>query len=346
MSDSEEWNGSCSDGELLSRNSTSPLWKFSGAVNISVIVTVSTLLALGVAVGFIWNIIIVASIFKLRLYRDVTHVILLNLVGVDFLWYALVIPIDLVSIAKMEFVFGQSDYVRCYSCKVYVVLSNILTDVAICLFALMSVDRLIYIKWPLKYENFVTLWCVSPLLLSSWILSFLICFPLLLDFGEVRPVEYTYCRLYLPESVHYTTLMCALWLPMMVLIVASNAWILFIAHKMQKVRLQRNLGIHPESLSVKSMERYTRRHNKEQVKVSYTFGSIISINLFHWILLGSLRVITSFEWEKKTLEVFTILFHVVDYLQPFLHLVVETGLIPKGRQLILKTFCLCLKRKN
>ena len=294
------------------------------------------------AIGFTWNLLMIAAIFKFKLHKNPTYMFLLNLVVSDFLWCILVVLIDAIAEGSEEFIFGQSDYQRCYFCRAENVVIYSLTNVSIASLALISLDRLVYLQWPLRYKHIVTSRNVLVALTVSWILSVLCASPLLLNLGgEVRIFDNVYCKLDLPRSIPYTIMLFGWMVPMWLIVVLSNAWILLITYKNRKARLSRQL----RHSRVSESQEHMRKYYRDQLLVTKAFGGIVAVSSFLWILVAALLVAASLV-EGEALEIVTSALHMVDYMLPIIHPLIETCLIPKGRQLVWKAFCSCWKKKN
>ncbi len=336
-----EWNGSCSEQDSLSRNSTSDLWRLSQA-NHTVYFVILCLLIIYVITGFIWNMFIVLSLIKFKLFKKPTYMILLNLVMVDLLQCLLVVLIDLVSEGYMEFVFGNSDYARCYFCKFHVIVIYALNNVSLDSLTLMSLDRLIYIKWPLKYKHVVTMRNIFALLATIWALSVLPSLPLLFDYGELHVYKFVYCKLDLPNSIPYYVSTSILNLPMGTVIILSNLWILKIVYKSRREKLDRQLqnSANTDSDKVKQQK---KKYYKDQLVVSRVFGGIVGISVTLWIVVTGLSIAAT-QLNGQSLQNLVIILHLVYYIKLVVHPLIETCLIPQGRHIVWKAFC-CTHRE-
>lgn len=224
---SDDWNGSCSNLELLSRNLTSDVWNLSRTSEGGSSADIIAILLLHI-VALIWNSLVGILIIKNRLYKKPSYMILLHLVAVDILWCSASILVEVISTGFGEYVFGASDYERCYFCKAYNSLIFSITLVSVFSLVFMSLDRLIYTKWPLRYFKIVTLRNTLILLVLFWLISLLFCFPLIIDFGKVRIFECLSCKLDISGSVPYLAVMSTLSTTMAFFMVVMNVWIITI----------------------------------------------------------------------------------------------------------------------
>ncbi len=131
---------------------TDSYWKLEGECASNGVVTAFFLVVI-TAFGLPWNISVIITIIKEKLYRQQSIILLLNLAIGDI--YLMFFPMLLVMITgfRGEFIFGSSHSSRCYTCHfIRVNLSAVLYD---CFFIVtaLSVDRLLYICKPLQYDR-------------------------------------------------------------------------------------------------------------------------------------------------------------------------------------------------
>lgn len=153
---------SCYEGRLSNVSITSDFWVIPEKVRPAALSTAVFTLAF-IVVGLPGNLLIILSVLWQRLYKEPTHILLLNLAIADLLVCVLVFPFTMVSGFAGSFVLGGSDSTKCKWCMTAVIF------VALCLFslhmlALMSVDRFIFVKFPLRYHRIMTVrksvcWC-------------------------------------------------------------------------------------------------------------------------------------------------------------------------------------------
>ena len=145
---------SCYGGNLSGNFSTPEFWDFPEKYR-STSLTTAVFTLIFILVGLPGNTLIIVSMLLKRLYRESTHILLLNLAVADLLVCALVMPLTVVSGFAGSFVLGGSDHSKCRWCQTGIIF------MALCLFslhalALLSVDRFVFVKFPLKYHKFMT----------------------------------------------------------------------------------------------------------------------------------------------------------------------------------------------
>ncbi len=104
-----------------------------------------TILCIFITVTIIWN----------NLYQQPTHIIFLALVFNTAMVCFIFFPISIISAVSGEFIFGSSDATRCQVCQIGVI-SVFALHTNIFLVAFLSLDRFLFIRFPLHYSRYVT----------------------------------------------------------------------------------------------------------------------------------------------------------------------------------------------
>ena len=110
--------------ENLSRNSVTPEYWDSASISgefSANSTAIAVILLLFLLVGLPANVVIIVSILHQKLYKEATHILLLNLAISDLLFCVLIIPINVTAGFAGGYIFGGSDYVRCQVCKTGVI---------------------------------------------------------------------------------------------------------------------------------------------------------------------------------------------------------------------------------
>ena len=129
-----------------------------------------------VILGIPWNLLILINIVQKKLYAELpTIILLINLAVINILICVLVIPLNIVAGITGEFSFGNSDAARCKACQTGAFVVNFYYA-ALTNCALMSVDRLMYLKVAANYHSKVTTTRITLAMIGTWILSIIIAF--------------------------------------------------------------------------------------------------------------------------------------------------------------------------
>ncbi len=157
-----------------------------GAHHIRSIRVVAALQIVYLIVGIPWNTAVIFVLLNKKYYKDPTYAILLNMVIADLVICALCLPFGIAFVLSLKFTVGNTDYSRCCACITITITTIIFTDYSLFTLALLSIDRLIYIRWPLKYENIMTLKNVFIILVVSALVCTISAIPPAFGFGEIK----------------------------------------------------------------------------------------------------------------------------------------------------------------
>ena len=137
-------NFTCFNRELSHSNITDEVWmiKSEGSLHENSVLAVAIFQLVFMLLSVPWNFAILASIILMKLYKDASYLLLMNLVAADFLVCVLVLPFNIASGFAREFSIGSSDHSRCQACHSVVVLMLLLILVSLFTMSLMAVDRL------------------------------------------------------------------------------------------------------------------------------------------------------------------------------------------------------------
>lgn len=145
---------------------------------------VSTVALIIFMLGTPLNYWVVSVILYKKLCKVAAVIPMLSLALSNLLLCHLILPFIIVSGYSREFIFGSSDYSRCKVCSLGVA-NVILPYVSAFNLALMSVGKLLYLKFPLKYDRLFTPKRTALVSLLFWVMGILIALPPLFGFGTV-----------------------------------------------------------------------------------------------------------------------------------------------------------------
>ena len=330
---------SCSDTNL-SRNSVTQEYWDSSSINedfkestliLAVIVTILML------VGLPGNAIIIVSIIHQKLFKETTHLLLLNLAISDFLLCLLVMPLTIASGFSGGYVFGDSDYVRCQVCQTGLI-TNGLTQVSIFILCSLSVDRFIFIKFPIRYNRYVTVPRVIAIVILTWIVS---TFIILLPLSEFGGVEYSYttaaCVTDLigsPLNMYYSFFVFSLnFIPVGVIIIV-NIWIACIVSKqIRKVYRMRSGLASNQELQTQNRsiyEKIRKQKNMKQLTLIRVFGAILSANFIAWFPVALLNVVVLRAVDHNSVPIGVYIFAYICFLaHSVFHPIIEACTLPE-----------------
>ena len=323
----------------LSRDSVSPeFWDIQGispAFTNNAIGTALVML-LFIIVGIPSNIIIIVSIIQQKLYKETTHVLLLNLAISDALLCLLVMPLVVVTGFAGEYIFGDSDYTRCQMCQTGVVFVA-LTVFAVNVLAIITLDRFIFFKFPMHYSSYVTIPRVTAVVTILWIISTFESVLPLFGFGEITfAFSLSACVLNLfgegrlTSNINYGILLLVLNLIPLATIITFNIWIACIASQQVKIvyRTRRSFGNKEELRKYNQglRKQIRKKKNRKQLELVRAFGIILISTIIVWAPMMFHVVTTIFQEVPLGFYSFAFLSFI---MHSVLHPVIEGCFIPE-----------------
>ena len=317
----------------------------SGDYRNSTMVT-GALILLFMLIGLPGNTVIIVCIIKQRLFKEVTHLLLLNLAVSDFLLCLLVMPFTVVAGFAGGYVLGGSDYTRCQVCQQTGVILTFTTSLSIKILCLMSLDRFIFIKFPLYYSRWVTLRKVIIAIILAWLLSSIEALPPVFGFGLIKygyATSSCYISFFTKASfgIEYTLLLVAISTIVVIVTIVTNIWIACITRKQIWGVYGSQLTSSKEENKNQAIKKRTRKKMmKKQMVLIRAFGGILLANIIVWFPMIIFAVVLQVV-DKVSIPLGI---YVCIYLSLIMHSVVhpliEAYFIPEIRIAICKALCL------
>ena len=335
---------SCYDSDLNPDNVTAARWQTSDRESG---LGTGVILLLYMLVGVPFNMLVIVKMLWKRLYRQPAHVLMLNLAVSDLLMCVLYLPINITSALAGEFIFGSNDVMRCHVCQIGVIFV-VFTHFNVHVLALMSVDRFLYFRLPLRYNKLVTTRRTVLVTALLWVYCVLLSIPLLLKFGEIRFTQsVSTCTLYLLDRTDLTyniyyevfSIVESLVLPIPVLVITTVGVVTIVwTHLKKTYGVARELGLAQEEEN-----EVNRRRNSKQLQLAKLYGAVLISNLVTWTP-NILNITVLLALCKKPF-VIPHGFFVSNYLfflsGVWLHPVIQVCMIPEIRHSVI----LCSSRK-
>ncbi len=250
--------------------------------------SVAAVLLIYILVGVPWNIMVLVIILKKRLYVQPTYMLLFNLSCTDLLNCLLQMPLGIVSALAGEFIFGDSDYIRCINCRIFGSILRLLLYLSVNYIALLSLDRFLYVKYPLKYEKIVTIKRTVAALIVCWlvttVLTFLgIEFVKFNHYSALCHASYSSGDSYL-QILYFWLLtigLCCLPIP---IIIVCNIGMLYIIRRNISRGYHRSILNNPSGYRRPSfILRMKEEKQHRQLRLTQIFGTIFIVNIIIWI---------------------------------------------------------------
>ena len=277
----------CSD-ENLSRDSISEeYWSFRllGEQYISSGIAMSVIMTLMFIIGVTWNLIVIIIILVKRLCHIPSVLLLLDMAITDLLFCLLIMPFSIVTGFAGEYIFGNSDYTRCQACK-FTQVFVILTIKTVFTLLLLTIDRLIYLKKPLRYHSLITAKKVIFLILLDWVVSLALALPPFFGFGDIAYdfklngicfSSYIGATTAAPSYAYIIFIMVFI-LPCVIAITVINVWTVGIIIKYSELKNRDTM----EAFNTICREK-KHLNFKQQFIIARVFAAIIIVNFVVWL---------------------------------------------------------------
>jgi hypothetical protein len=326
-----------------SDSNVSELWLVKDRV--SGIVT-ATFLLLFLVVGLPWNLLVIATIVKQRLYTQPTIILLLSLASTDLVLLVFHVPQAMIVGFHGEYLFGNSDRVRCSVCSKTGFIPVLFGLNSTFQITLMSIDRFLFIYKPLKYDRYVTVWRTVIAIALSWIVAVVLSILPLTGFGNISYVTIQ-CDIEVnPGNDMYGILVLTVFCLAVIPVLVSNMWVCCIVQRniraIYKVRRsQKTCEQTPDEITFYQSLR-KKRHERE-LHVVKVFGALLCSNTISWLPIIVLTLIqfTGMAVPDSAIDAVQVFF----LSQAAVHPIIETTLIKEVRQpLKAILFCPCAAR--
>ena len=254
-------------------------------------------------VGVPMNVIVMIVIFGRRLCKSVPLILMLNLTVSNLATCILILPFIIVSGYSTEYIFGSSDYIRCKVCS-FGIFNLCLVLVPEYTIAFMSVDRLLYLKLPLKYESVVTPRRTVVVVLLIWIVCILLSVPPLFGFGEVlffyKLANCTFVSFAggtKEANIAFGAVVSLLGFLGLSVIVIAYLWIVIIARSSLFKKADHYAGWSASSqLSADLSEeckQLKKEYHKKQFRMVQLLGLVFGVNAVTWVPFNVLAISAS-----------------------------------------------------
>lgn len=283
---------SCLDRNLSQDWVTPEYWTVRSQLKPLGVATGTTMLIFFV-IGLPSNILIIISIMLQKLYRQPTYTLLLSLACADLLMCLLVIP--LISIAGFagEFVLGYSDHTRCKVCQTGVSLVALVVF-SLHILGLISLDRFVFVKYPLRYSKIVTQKAVLAAIIGISILSITLAVLPLFGFGDIYFDHTTFScsprfdyKTEVTKNIHYLVFLAVEGLLPLTVLFVTNIWVLCIAQRNIKEIYNTNKSFQDASQRKEYQQNLKKRLNQQkfrkELRLLRMFGVLFISHVAVWI---------------------------------------------------------------
>lgn len=276
-------------GENVSRVNLSSHWDSEAFANTAGVAVVYVVLFM---IGVPLNTYILAVLIYKKLFNQPTYLLLLNLTVSDLLVCLFPLLFKIITTLNQQGSLGNTDFVRCNVCNVGATFIIFNTSIYLTLM-LLSIERLIFFRTPLRYDNLITTKRIVIAIVVEWVVSVAIAIPVLAGYGDLLyslVCGHIFVTPYhIERGLVYAFLTGVFFALVTAVIVICNVWmvILFVKiySKRKKVRVSSSFGSQNQSGQQHRVLTAKRKRfiwsldvARRQCAFIRTFGAIIFIN--------------------------------------------------------------------
>lgn len=327
-------------GNLSSTNITArEVWQILDELHYGTPI-VATVLLIFFVISFIWNLfIIVTFLVKRRLLREPGNILLLNLAVGDFLVSITTLFFSAITEIAREFIFGQSDVVRCRFCNFTGVFVMFLLTSSLHTLTALSVDRFLLLSQPFRYKKIMKVWVAVVIVIVIWVISFIIAILPVAGFGQLEfNTRFGYC---IPrftgvnlvsgiKNYYYVLFMVIEAIIVLIVLAITSLWTYRIVAKFLRA------NFHRRATYKKSNEQRDEslHHQKQQKQLVKVFGALFLSNIISYTPVIIVVVIfAALPADQVPPEVF--IFGWICYLTtPVVHPVIESLFVKDLRLIV------------
>ena len=306
----------------------------------------ATLALIFFIVGVPMNVFVFIVIIGRHLWKSVPMILMLNLTVSNTATCIFILPFVIVSGYSTEYVFGSSDYIRCGFCS-FGIFNLCLALVDEYTIAFMSVERLLYLKLPLKYESVVTPRRAVVVILLIWIICILLSIPPLVGYGEVvflykiaNCASVSFADGKVTYNITFGVFVGIIEFLSLLIVVISYLWIVVIArsslfknadHCAHRSESQVSADLSEESKQLK------KEYHKKQFRMVQLLGLIFGVNAITWVPFIVLELCSSMI-GPFAIPIFYYFFSYSIYLSAVLiYPILQTSLTYEIKEAVLQT---------
>ena len=302
-------------------------------------------------VGLPWNIAVVVSIIREKLYSQPTIILLLNVVLTDFILLLSAPPFIIPGFTK-EFIFGYSDSSRCISCTLVNQLVLFIFYNSIVSVALMSLDRFFYIYMPFRYDRTSTKYIALASVLASLLLGIVLALLYVVMHTSVYFNVRGFCATIHDDRSRWAAVLITATMTTVILFtVVINLSFSYIVLKTIRAVYSKHYTDNKDKKTEHLRKRVKSTRQKKQTRLCYMLISFLLASLISILPTGVsfVHVLTNPTKPIAHPSIVLVLFTMIFYCQAIVHPVLETIFIVDIRRSMKKMIInvlLCRRTKT
>ncbi len=248
----------------------------------------ATTVLVELVISFITNLFIfVFTLCHPKILKHPSIIFLTNFVVINLVINIAYMPSIIVSATAGKWIFGGDLQEKTSSCQFigFIYMETVLL-ITFTLTAI-SVDRFLFIVKPLLYKRLMKIWVAVTIVVLAWMLSCMLCLPLLFGIGRYSYSEYiTTCIPYLTDTRGFVILLYGILFLCVAVIVFTTLWTFCFTRKFLKTfNSSHNNG-------------QDHVYNKRLKKVIGLFGALLTVTIVTYIpavLAVVVKIVVNFD---------------------------------------------------
>ena len=309
-------------------------------------VATACILLLYFFVGLPLNFLVAGTILLKKLYKQPAHILLFSLSLSDSVLLLIYVPQGVVTGFAGEFVFGNSDYLRCKVCHIGII-TTWFAMMSLYTISLMSLDRFLFIYIPLHYQRTITLRRMTAAVIFVWIFCTIISILPIFGLGQIdftRAFASCTVNFFSVERYYFGVLLVAAIFPLVMLVIC-NVWVVVIVLKNIKA-IYSSPNQHQSLKGLKKIMKQKR--HKKQLHLMQAFGSLLIASLVSWLpVIVTTLVVSAVSYSDFPTGLLVLPYYLM-LSQVVTHPAVEMGLISAVKEpikIMLRKILIQIKEK-
>ncbi|OWF46660.1 dopamine receptor 1-like [Mizuhopecten yessoensis] len=318
----------------------------SGPYTLVESIVIGTILSLVIILAIAGNILVCVAVFTDRRLKHLNNLFIVSLAIADLLVAILVMTFAVVNDIQGRWLFGS------VFCDIWISSDIMCSTASILNLCVISLDRYIHIRDPLRYENWITWKKVAGMISSVWIMSLIISFvPIHLrwhknpeDYG--KPPDENACHMDLNRAYAVVSSTISFYIPLIVML----------AIYIQLYAYARKHAANIKKINTPlSQDRFNNANGKSSGskmsdhKAAVTLGIIVGVFLFCWLPFFIMNLISAFcecDVPAAVFSILTWLGYANSFLNPIIYSIFNRDFRDAFKRILFPKSCKCIENRR
>lgn len=307
-------------------------------------IIIGTILSLVIILAIAGNILVCVAVFTDRRLKHLNNLFIVSLAIADLLVASLVMTFAVVNDIQGRWLFGS------VFCNIWISSDIMCSTASILNLCVISLDRYIHIRDPLRYEAWITWKKVAAMISSVWIMSLIISFvPIHLEWhkhpgDKGKPLDENSCILELNQIYAVVSSTISFYIPLIVMLTIY----------IQLYAYARKHAASIKKINTPSHDRFNNANGKgssskmSDHKAAVTLGIIVGVFLCCWLPFFIMNLVEAF-CNCVPIVVFSILTwlgYVNSCLNPIIYSIFNRDFRDAFRRILFPKSCKCIETRR